>query len=163
MNIRKNIRFGYLVLIVISLLFANTTSVAAGGGKGSGEVSVSVTYPPQGTDASKSLPGGGYATATAQLAWSASAMTGTAKTSLSSGVAYTYSICATATQMYKNGAPQGGAVQKCGSYSGGGSVSSKKTVYVPSVYGITWKLDTDHGVSRPGFGWYPSLTVYATP
>ena len=58
-----------------------------------------------------SLPGGGTATATAQLSWTASKMEGKGKSSLSSDTVGTYSICATATQLYMNSSPQGGAAK----------------------------------------------------
>lgn len=86
-------------------------------------------------------------------------MDGIANSSLSANTPGTYSICATATQLYMNGAPQGGAGQVCASKTGGGSVTSKKSKVVVSVYGKTWRVDTSHGFSKPGYGWYPTLTV----
>jgi len=151
---------------MISLLLANTSSAAAGGGGhgGSGEVSVSVTYPPQTThlfpNASASLPGGGSTTATASIIYNAVTVYGQAKTSLSSSVPYTYSICAEATQLYKDGAPLGGAGQQCKAGSGGAIIYSTKTVnQVP--YGHTWRADTYHRVSSSSFNWPVNLTVSA--
>ncbi len=103
-----------------------------------------------------------YAIAQATLAWTVARIDGIADTSLSSSVPGTYSLCAQAAQVYKNGVPKGGAGQVCGARTAGGSVRSKKSVY-EYVFGYTWRLDTNHAVTAPGYSWYPSLTVYATP
>lgn len=172
MNIQNLVKPSLQLLIVISLLFVNTSSATAQDGNGGeeyiGQVSTTVTRtlpsPRKGEpgfqpNASQPLPGGGTATATAQLSWTASRMDGIARSSLSSDTVGTYSICATATQLYMNGSPQGGAAQVCASKTGGGSVTSTKSKVVVSVFGKTWRVDTAHGFSKPGYGWYPTLTV----
>ena len=108
------------------------------------------------------MPGGGTATAQATLGWTALRMDGTAKTSLSSGVTGTYSLCAQVVQMYKDGVAKGGNVQVCSSKSGGGSISTIYKVY-ELVAGATWRLDTYHGVSASGYNWWPPLTISAKP
>lgn len=168
MKIRKCIHISFALLIMASLLFATPSNVAAGGGKdgGSGEISVSVTYPPQARGgisplATKSMPGGGYAVATASIIYNAISASGKATTSLSSGVTLTFSICAQTVQVYKDGVPKGGTGMSCKAGSGGASISTTKTVYeIP--YGHTWRADTYHQVSSATFGWYPSLTVTAS-
>lgn len=175
MNIKKLVRLSLQTLIVMSLLIANTFSVAAGGGKGGGDYigSVSTTetddLPPPTADelgfqpdASQPIPGGGTATATAQLAWTASKMDGIGKSSLSTNTVGTLSICATAVQLYMNSSPQGGAGQVCAAKTGGGSVTSKKSKVVASVFGKTWRVDTAHGFSKSGYNWNPTLTVSVT-
>jgi len=179
MNIRRLVQLGLVMLIVMSLSFATTTSAAAGGGGDDeetpndyvGQVSTTTSdaiphltkgKPGIQPNAVNPVPGGGYATAQATLAWAAARMDGIAKTSLSSGVTGTFSLCATATQVYKNSVPKGGAGQVCGARTGGGSVQSKKSVY-EYVFGYTWRLDTNHAVTASGYSWYPSLTVYANP
>jgi len=159
MNIRRHIRFGFVTLLVISLLLANTSSVAAGGGKGgeSGEISVSVTYPPQGVDASKSLPGGGYATATASIIYNSISVKGKATTSIS-GTTQGYSICAQTQYVFKDGIPKGGTAMPCVGTTGGGSIYVQKTVY-ESPYGHFWQVYTYHQVSNANFGWFPYLYV----
>lgn len=172
MNIKQLIRLSFQTAIAISLLLANTISASADGGKGGndyiGQVSASVSKslpvllsdkPGNKPDASQPLPGGGTATATAGLAWTASRMDGIARSSLSTNTVGTYSICATAVQLYMNSVPQGGAGQVCAAKTGGGSVTSTKSKIVASVFGKTWRVDTSHGFSKPGYGWYPTLTV----
>jgi hypothetical protein len=161
MKTTKPIRLSIIALIVMSLLFANTSSVAAGDGDGSGEVSVSATYPPRDPRfASRSLPGGGSATATASIIYNAVKVDGKAVTSLSSGVTLTYSICAQTVQVYRDGVPKGGAGMVCKSGSGGASISSVKTVSgVP--YGHAYRADTYHQVSSATFNWPINLTVSA--
>ena len=175
MNIKKLIQFSFQTLIVMSLLFANVSSASAGGGKGGddyiGQVSTSISKSlPRPTarelgfipNATQPLPGGGTATATAQLAWSASRMDGNAKSSLSSDTPGTYSICATATQLYLDGSPQGGAGQVCASKTGGGSVTSTKSKVVLSVFGHSWRVDTSHAFTKSGWGgWFPNLSASA--
>ena len=155
------------------MLFTNISSVAAQGGGGGdyiGQVSTSVSkslphtkfngLQLQPNGASQPLPGGGTATATAQLAWTASRMDGIARSSLSSNTVGTYSICATAVQLYMNSSPQGGAAQVCAAKTGGGSVSSTKSKVVVSVFGKTWRVDTSHAFTKSGWGgWFPSLTT----
>ncbi len=167
------------LLIVASLLFVNTSSVFADGGDSSKETpndyigqvnattsdalpALTVIRPGILPNAVNPVPRGGYATAQATLAWAVARMDGIADTSLSSSVIGTYSLCATATQVYKNGVPKGGAGTVCGARTGGGSVQSKKSVY-EYVFGYTWRLDTNHAVTASGYGWYPRLTIYATP
>jgi hypothetical protein len=161
------------MLIMMSLLFTNISNVAAQGGNGGdylGQVSVSASkslpaskrgqpdYQPNG--ATQPLPGGGTATAVAQLAWTASRMDGISKSSLSSNTVGTYSICATAVQLYMNSSPQGGAGQVCAAKTGGGSVTSTKSKVVASVFGKTWRVDTSHAFTKSGWGgWFPSLTT----
>jgi hypothetical protein len=170
MKINNWLRFSFQMLIMISLLFTNISNVAAQGGGGGdylGQVSVSESkslpvpkgdYQPNG--ATQPLPGGGNATATAQLAWTASRMDGIARSSLSSGAVGTYSICATAVQLYMNSSPQGGAGQVCAAKTGGGSVTSTKSKVVVSVFGKTWRVDTSHAFTKSGWGgWFPSLTT----
>ena len=164
MDIKRLLRSSLQVSITMGLLFANTLGAAAGGGKGGddyiSEVSVSVTYPPEDSDAAVSLPGGGTATATAQLSWTASKMDGIAKSSLSSDTVGTYSICATAVQLYMNSSPQGGAGQVCAAKTGGGSVTSTKSKVVASVFGKTWRVDTSHAFTKSGWGgWFPNLSA----
>jgi len=172
----------FQLLIVIGLLVANTSTSAAGGGKGGndhiiGQVSSSVTNDlPTPTaeeleklgimlpDANQPLPSGGTATAIANLTWNNVTMSGKAISQLSSDTIGTYSICATATQLYMNGSPQGGAGQVCAAKTGGGSVTSTKSKTVLNVHGITWRVDTNHAFTKSGWaGWFPSLTVSATP
>jgi hypothetical protein len=166
-------------LIMAGLLFSTTANVLADDGDNGketpndyiGQVSTAISdvlpgragmRPGIQPNAVNPVPGGGYATAQATLAWAVARMDGIADTSLSSSVQSTYSLCATATQVYKNGVPKGGAGQVCGARSGGGSVRSKKSVY-EYVFGYTWRLDTNHSVTAPGYSWHPSLTIYATP
>jgi hypothetical protein len=173
MNIKKFIRLGFQTLIVMSLLIANTSSAAAGGGKGGndyiGQVSASESKslpPPKAgepgfqPDASQPLPGGGTATATAGLAWNNVRMDGIARSSLSSDTFPTYNLCARATQLYMNSIPQGGnTIPTCGDRTGGGFVQNVKVKIVTSVFGKTWRVDTSHAFTKPGYGWYPTLTV----
>ena len=160
MRIKDLPRLSAQMLMVMSLLLANTSSVAAGGKDGGyiGEVSVSVTYPPEGRgDASLSLPGGGTATATAQLAWNQSLMDGIAKSSLSSNTVGNYYLCARVEELYMNGVPQGGTANNCGSRGPGGSITAKKSKAVVSVFGKTWQVKTRHSFEKQGWsGWYPT-------
>ncbi len=174
----KITKFLLSLLIVAGLLFSTASSVLADGDDSKdtpndyiGQVSATTSdvlpvragiRPGIQPNAVNPVPGGGYAIAQATLAWAVARMNGIADTSISSGVQGTYSLCATATQVYKNGVPKGGAGQVCGSRTGGGSVRSTKSVY-EYVFGYTWRLDTNHAVTAPGYSWYPSLTVYATP
>lgn len=177
MNTRKSIKLGLSILTVLGLLLVTTTNAMAGDENdnelndyvGQESTTISDVIPrlkpsKQGIqpNATNPVPGGGYATAQATLAWAAARMDGIAVTSLSSSVTGTFSLCATATQVYKNGTPKGGAGQVCGARTGGGSVQSKKSVY-EYVFGNTWRLDTNHAVTASGYSWYPSLTIYATP
>lgn len=145
------------------LLIANTLPAFAGGGKGGddyiGEISVSVTYPPEGSDAAFSLPGGGTATATAGLSWTASRMDGIARSSLSSDTVGTYTLCARVENLYMDSAPQGGyTIPVCGDRIAGGSVTQTKSKIVASVFGHTWQVNTRHDFTRPGWGgWHPAL------
>lgn len=171
MNINNLVKLSFQLLIVISLLFANTSSVTAQDGDEDyiGQVSTTVTKtlpsPKKGgpgiqPNASQPLPGGGSATATAQLSWTASRMDGIGRSSLSSNTPATYSICATAVQLFMNSSPQGGAGQVCAAKTGGGSVTSTKSKVVASVFGKTWRVDTSHSFTRAGWGgWFPSLSV----
>ena len=86
MNSKKIPQIIFQMLIVISLLVATTSSVSAQGedyiGQVSASASKSLPFPKTiliTPLASQPLPGGGTATATAQLAWTASRMDGTAK------------------------------------------------------------------------------------
>lgn len=177
MSITKFTMHSFTIIIVLGLLLVTATNAMAGDGNDNepddyvGQVSTTIsdTIPrlkpgKQGIqpNATNPVPGGGYATAQATLAWAAARMDGIANTGLSSGVTGTFSLCATATQVYKNGTPKGGAGQVCGSRTGGGSVQSKKSIY-EYVFGYTWRLDTNHAVTAPGYSWYPSLTIYANP
>lgn len=176
MNTKRLARFVFQLLVATTLLASNTSVALAGGGKGGdviiGQVSTSTanTLPTPTAeeleklgivlpDASQSIPSGGTAIATAQLTWTAVTMYGKAISSLSSDTVGTLSICATATQLFMNSAPQGGAAQVCAAKTGGGSVTSTKSKTVLSVSGKTWRVDTDHGFSKTGWSWYPSLTV----
>jgi hypothetical protein len=165
MRIKKLIQLSIQVSVVMFLLVTNTLSVAAGGSDGDpyiGQVSTtaSKSLPLRPNGASQPLPGGGTATATAQLAWSASRMDGIGRSSLSSSTVGTYSICATAVQLYMNSSPQGGAGQVCAAKTGGGSVASTKSKVVTSVFGKTWRVDTSHAFTKSGWsGWFPSLTT----
>jgi hypothetical protein len=176
MNIKQLVRLVFQASIVMSLLIANTSIAAAGGGKGGGDpiigqvsnsVSNSLPVPTAKElgalgitpDASQPIPSGGTAIATAQLSWTAVTMYGKGISSLSSDTVGTLSICATATQLYMNSSPQGGAAQVCAAKTGGGSVTSTKSKTVVSVFGKTWRVDTSHGFSKTGYSWYPSLTV----
>ncbi|MCZ2122725.1 MAG: hypothetical protein LC108_10720 [Anaerolineales bacterium] len=82
MNLERLLRIGLQITIVIGLLSANTSMVAAQDGSGGeeyiGQVSATKTQslpsllkdrPGIQPNASQPLPGGGTATATAQLAW----------------------------------------------------------------------------------------------
>ncbi|MFZ5885431.1 MAG: hypothetical protein ACOYYI_16810, partial [Chloroflexota bacterium] len=109
--------------------------------------------------ANQPLPSGGTATATAGLAWTASRMDGIARSSLSADTVGTYSICATAVQLFMNGSPQGGGAQSCAAKTGGGSVQSVKSKVVVSVYGKSWRVDTAHLFSKPGYQWSTTLSV----
>jgi len=170
MNINRRLRFVFQTLIVLGLIIGNFSSVYAGGGDGyigqtSTSVSSTLPVPKSIFDlimpmASQPLPNGGTATATAQLAWTASKMDGKGISSLSSNTVGTYSICATAVQLYMNSAPQGGAGQVCAAKTGGGSVTSTKSKVVASVFGKTWRVDTSHAFTKSGWaGWFPSLTT----
>jgi len=172
MNSKTLMRLSLQISIVMSLLIANTSSVAAGEGDDGddyiGQVSTTVSKtlpsPKKGEPgfqptASQPIPGGGTATALAQLAWSASLMDGIGKSSLSASTVGTLSICATAVQLYMNSSPQGGAGQVCAAKTGGGSVTSKKSKAVASVFGKTWRVDTSHAFTKPGWSWFPNLTV----
>src|SRR5688500_14388039 len=102
MNIKNLVKLSFQLLIMMRLLFANTFSVAAQDGDGEdyiGQVSMTVSKslpsPKKGGIqplASQPLPGGGTATATARLAWTASRMDGIAHSSLSSNTPGTYSV-----------------------------------------------------------------------
>lgn len=176
MNTRKLIKFSLSMLTMFGLLFSAFTSVMAEESDNEsndyvGQVSTTASdaiprlkgnKPEISPNIVNPVPGGGNAIAQATLGWAAARMDGIANTSLSSGVAGTFSLCATATQVYKNGTPKGGAGQVCGSRTGGGSVQSKKSVY-EYVFGFTWRLDTNHAVTASGYSWYPSLTIYANP
>lgn len=139
----KTTKLMFSLLVAASLLFVNTSSVLADGGDDSketpndytGQVSAAtsdalpartVIRPGIQPNAVNPVPGGGYAIAQATLAWAVARMDGIADTSLSSSVVGTYSLCATATQVYKNGVPKGGAGTVCGARTGGGSVQSKR-------------------------------------
>ena len=171
MRTKNFMRLNFQILIVISLLFSNIPSVLAQEGDGGdyiGQVSTTATKtlpaPKKGEpgfqpNASQPIPGGGTATAIAQLAWSASRMDGIGKSSLSASTVGTLSICATAVQLYMNSSPQGGAGQVCAAKTGGGSVTSKKSKVVANVFGKSWRVDTSHGFSKPGYGWFPALTT----
>jgi hypothetical protein len=163
MKIKKFVQLSFQTLIVLTLLFANITSVGADGGGdpyiGQKSVSISKSISQSPKLASQPLPTGGSATATAQLAWTASRMDGKARSSLSSSTVGTYSICATAVQLYMNSSPQGGAGQVCAAKTGGGSVTSTKSKIVVSVFGKSWRVDTSHAFTRSGWsGWFPSLS-----
>lgn len=172
MNIQNLVKPSLQLLIVISLLFVNTSSATAQDGNGGeeyiGQVSTTVTRtlpsPRKGEpgfqpNASQPLPGGGTATATAQLAWNQSVMDGIARSSLSSNTVGTYNLRARVIQLYMNGAPQGGyTTPTCGDRIAGGSVSQKKSKVVASVFGKTWQVNTDHIFTKSGWsGWYVSL------
>jgi hypothetical protein len=169
MNIKKLVQFGFQTLIVISLLFTNVANVVAQGeddGGYIGEVSVSQSKslpPPKAGKpgiqplASQPLPGGGTATATAQLAWNQSLMDGIARSSLSSSAVGNYYICARVEELYMNGVPQGGTGNNCGTRGPGGSITAKKSKAVVSVFGKTWQVNTRHSFQKQGWGgWYPS-------
>lgn len=154
------------MLIVISLLVATTSSVSAQGedyiGQVSASASKSLPFPKTiliTPLASQPLPGGGTATATAQLAWTASRMDGTAKSSLSSNTFGVYGLCSRVAQLYMNGAGQGPSPQICGDRTGGGSITAKKSKVVASVYGKLWRADTEHQFAKTGYSWNPQLTV----
>lgn len=161
MNIKKLIQFSFQTFIVMSLLFANISTVAADGGDDGniGEVSVSVTYPPEGSDAALSLPGGGTATATAQLTWNTTIMNGNAISSLSSDTVGTYHLCARVENLYMDSTPQGGySTPACGDRVASGSVTQTKSKVVLSVSGHTWQVNTRHEFTKPGWsGWFPSV------
>lgn len=166
MKIRKITQIAFQALIIMSVVFASTSNASAQSEDYIGQVSTSTSKSlpslktiPISPLASQPLPGGGTATATAQLAWTASRMDGIARSSLSANTPGTYSICATATQLYMNSSQQGGAGQVCASKTGGGSVTSTKSKVVANVFGKTWRVDTAHGFSKPGYGWFPTLTV----
>ena len=116
---------------------------------------------PLASNASISLPSG-YGWAQATLGWTALRRDGGADTGLSSGVTNVYTLGTQAAQVYKDGNPQGGAGMTWGSRSGGGSVSSTYSVY-GWVYGVTWRVDTNHVITGNGTDWSPSLTISATP
>lgn len=172
MNIKNRMQFGLSILFVTSFLFITTNTVAAAGKENYiGQVSKTTTnnipylsLRHDGIRPSKvhQVPGGGNAIVSASLGWAAARMDGMADTSLSSGVFGTFSLCATAVQVYKNSVQKGGAGQVCGARTGGGSISSIRSVY-EYVYGSTWRLDTAHAVTAPGYSWYPSQTISATP
>lgn len=112
-------------------------------------------------DATKSIPGGGYAWAQTQIGWTPLRTDGVAKTGLSSGVTGTYSVCSKVDGVYKNGNAKGGTTQVCASKTGGGQVTKTKQVFeIP--YGNTWRADTSHGVSAGSFSWWPSSTLTYT-
>jgi len=169
MKIGKFIQAAFKVFIMTSLLVATTTSVSAQGedyiGQVSNSISRSLPTPKSILNlisplASQPLPGGGTATATALLSWSASKMDGKAISSLSANTPGTYSICATATQLFMNGSGQGGAGQVCASKTGGGSVTSTKSKIVASVFGKSWRVDTAHAFTKSGWnGWFPTLSA----
>jgi hypothetical protein len=162
----------FTLLVAVGLIFSATTSALASEGDDSKETpndyvgwatsSTSDNLPGIQPNAVNPVPGGGYATAQSSLGWTAARMDGIANTSLSANAQGTFSLCATSTQVYKNGVPKGGAGQVCGSRTGGGSVQSKKSVY-EYVFGHSWRLDTNHAATASGYSWYPSLTIYATP
>lgn len=172
MNIKMLIRLNFQVLIIMSLLVVNTSSVAAQEGDGGedyiGQVSTTATKtlpsPKKGEpgfqpNASQPLPGGGSATATAQLSWNTTIMDGIAKNSLSSSAVGTYNLCARVIQLYMNSTPQGGyTTPACGNRIAGGSIQQKKSKVVASVFGKTWQVNTDHSFTKPGWsGWYIGL------
>jgi len=173
MKIKRLIRLIFQISIAMSLLIANTSIAAAGGGKDGyiGQVSNSVSrlLPMPTTmeleklgispNATQPLPGGGTATATAILSWTASRMDGIAKSSLSSDTLSTYYICARVVQLYMNSVGQGDTSYNCAYKTGGGTVSRTKTKVVASVFGKTWRVDTAHEFSKTNYGWYPTLTV----
>lgn len=111
------------LLIVASLLFVTTSSALADGGDDGketpddyiGQVSATTSdalpnrmgsRPGIQPNAVNPAPGGGYAIAQATLAWAIARMDVVAETSLTSDVQGTYSLCATATQVYKDGVPR---------------------------------------------------------
>ncbi len=104
------------------------------------------------------LPGGGSAYAQAQIGWAVLRVDGIAKTSLSSGVTGTFSICAKADEVFKDGTSMGGVGQICASKTGGGSVKSTKKVFT-APFGHLWQVDTEHSVTAAGFNWYPTNTL----
>lgn len=172
MQIKSLIRFNLQILVVIGLLFANIPSASAQDGTAAqeyiGQVSVSTSKSLPAPKsilnlilplANQPLPSGGTATATAGLAWTASKMDGIARSSLSADTVGTYSICATATQLFMNSSPQGGGAQVCAAKTGGGSVTSVKSKVVVSVYGKSWRVDTAHQFSKPGWQWTTTLSV----
>ena len=177
MNIKNYKQFSLSILFVLSLLFITPKTVALSGKEKDktpndliGHVSTSKTNAIPYLHTGRAgilggvhqLPGGGTATVTANLGWTAARMEGAAITQLSSNTYGTFSICAKAVQMYKNGVQKGGAGQVCGSRTGGGSISSTQIVY-EYVFGSTWRVDTTHGVTAQGFSWYPSQTISVTP
>jgi hypothetical protein len=171
MNIKKLVQFGFQTFIVISLLLTNISNAAAQGEDDGGYIGEVSTVASRSLpvfkagellqpNASQPLPGGGSATATAQLAWTASRMDGIGRSSLSSNTPGTFSICATAVQLYMNSSPQGGAGQVCASKTGGGSVSSTRSKVVASVFGKSWRVDTSHAFTKSGWGgWFPNLSA----
>lgn len=167
MNRKQLIRITLQISIVMSLLIANTSLAAADGGdeiigQVSKTVSKSIPKPTKKVgitpDLTNQISGGGTAVATNSLSWSFSVMYGKAISSLSSDTVGTLSVCATATQLYMDGTPQGGGAQVCGARGAGGSVTSTKNKTVVTVFGHTWQLNTNHGFSKPGYSWYPSIT-----
>lgn len=119
------------------------------------------TLPGFTTNATNNTPGGGYAYANSSLGWTSLRMDGTAQTGLV-GTTLVFTLNAHSVQVYRAGAPKGGAGPNWGSGSGGASVSVTKSVY-EWVYGSQWRLDTSHRVDGNGFLWTPTNTIYATP
>jgi len=172
MRTKNFMRLNIQILVVISLLFTNIPSALAQEGDDGdyiGQVSTTATKtlptPKKGEpgfqpNVSQPLPGGGTATATAQLAWTVSRMDGIAKSSLSSNTFGVYGLCARVAQLYMNGAAQGSSLQICRDRTGGGSVTATKSKVVASVFGKLWRADTEHQFAKTGWGgWNPTLTV----
>jgi hypothetical protein len=58
-----------------------------------------------------------------------------------------------------NSAPQGGyTTPNCGDRIAGGSISQTKSKIVASVFGKTWRVNTDHTFvnKNTGWSWYTS-------
>lgn len=164
MKVKQLIQFGFQTLIVVSLLFTSVSSVSAQGGGGGeiiGQVSVSVSKELQRrtmpNGATQPLPGGGTATATAQLSWSLAAMDGIARSSLNASTVNIFYTCARVEQLLMNGIPQNGTTNQCGNRGAGGSIQAKRTVVVAPA-GKRWQVNTRHSFERSGWsGWYPAL------
>lgn len=77
--------------------------------KGDGPIVPSSTQP---------MPGGGYAWAQAQLAWTWLRMDGIAKTGLSSGVTGQFNLCARVLELTRDSVGMGGTVLNCGPRTG---------------------------------------------
>lgn len=182
MKANQVIRNTLIILIVSLLLITNPNSALAGNSKGNrtqqddeyvGSVSSGRVYSnplpaPANSkggiipNASNPVPGGGYAWANAILAWSYLRMDGMADTGLTSDVTEVYSLCARATEIFKDSVSKGGESWDCDPFTGGGSIRSKTQVFeIP--FNHTWRLDTNHGVSASGYNWWPSITIFANP